>query len=127
MFYKVIFDYHSTVGSNKWNLAHDIGTGPGNVAEVLARRFSKVIASDVSPVHVAAAKERLRSLGLGGDMVELYTAGGENVSKLPEASAWNGKVELVTVAECITLMNIPAALTSFRGLLAARGTVAIWF
>lgn len=126
-FYNLIFDYHTTRGSNKWDLAHDVGTGPGNVAEVLAQRFSKVIASDVSSTHVEAAKERLETMGLLEEKIELYTAGGESISKLAEASEWNGKADLVTVAECISLMNIPAALKCFHELLGPGGTVAIWF
>lgn len=122
-FYDLIFAYHSSHDA-RWTLAHDVGTGPGNVADVLAGRFDSVVASDTSPQHAAAAQDRN---GHHGGRVTTVAAPAEGLAGLPGAGAWRGKTDLVAAAECIPIMDMPAAMRAFHALLAPGGTLAVWF
>ena len=119
-FYDRIWEYHKR-HSNQWTLAHDVGTGPGNVAEVLAARFDKVIASDPSAFHTAVAKKHLSASNV---TVEQCRA--EDLVNLVETDG-HGKADLITLAECIPLMDAEKAFSGFAKLLRPGGTLAIWF
>ena len=119
-FYDRIWDYHRSHSSH-WTLAHDIGTGPGNVAEVLGARFKKVIASDPSGFHTAVAQRRLAASNVTVEQCraeDLVTLMGPN---------GHGKADLITLAECIPLMDAEQAFSGFAKLLRPGGTLAIWF
>ena len=119
-FYERIYDYHRQ-HSDHWTLAHDVGTGPGNVAEVLAGRFDKVIASDPSGFHTAVAKRHLSALN-----VTVEQCGAEDLINVV-GSDGHGKADLITLAECIPLMDAEKAFSGFAKLLRPGGTLAIWF
>jgi methylase of polypeptide subunit release factors len=58
--------------------AFDIGTGTGVLAALLARRgAARVVATDIEPRAVACARENMRRLGLGIEVVrtDLFPAG----------------------------------------------------
>lgn len=119
-FYDRIWTYHQS-HSNHWTLAHDVGTGPGNVAEVLGARFDKVIASDPSGFHTAVARRRLAASNVtveqcrAEDLVTLVGPDGHGIA------------DLVTLAECIPLMDVERAFSGFAELLGPGGTLAVWF
>ena len=121
-FYDRIWEHHRN-HSNHWTLAHDVGTGPGNVAEVLSARFDNVIASDPSGFHTAVAKGRLSASNVtvercrAEDLVTLVGPNGNGY----------GKADLITLAECVPLMNTEQAFSGFAELLRPGGTLAIWF
>ena len=119
-FYERIWDYHRR-HSNRWTLAHDIGTGPGTVAEVLAPRFDKVIASDPSDSNAAVARRRLAAA-----RVTVEQCRAEDIVTLLGPDS-HGKTDLITVAECIPLMDSERAFSGFAKLLRPGGTLAIWF
>ena len=56
-----IFEYHKT-HCDRWEVAHDAGSGAGVAAEALAKRFKRVIVSDPNAEYVEVAKERLMNL-----------------------------------------------------------------
>ena len=115
-----IWNYHRS-HSNHWTVAHDVGTGPGNVAEVLSARFDKVVASDPSGFHTAVAQRRLSASNVTVEQCraeDLVTRVG------PDGL---GKADLITLAECIPLMNAELAFSGFAKLLRPGGTLAIWF
>lgn len=60
-FYDKIFRYHDA-HSAAYDTAHDIATGPGQVATVLATRFRHVVASDANEAHVGICRHRNSSL-----------------------------------------------------------------
>ena len=122
-FYDIIFDYHQAKGGN-WELAHDIGTGPGNVAEVVAKRFGKVIASDLSADHIAFARNRAAALRSMRN-VTFERARAEDLTSLNGVTV--NSVDLITVAKCIPLMDAKAAVSGFANVLKPGGTLAIWF
>ncbi|KAJ7047034.1 S-adenosyl-L-methionine-dependent methyltransferase [Mycena alexandri] len=119
-FYQRIYDYHKKHNPNpSWNLAHDVGTGPGNVAAQLATRFSKVVASDNNATHLAVAQHRLVQLS----RVSFFQAASEDLADhFP-----NGSVDLVTAAECLPLVDAEVAVDGFARLLRPGGTLAAWF
>ncbi|KAL8921018.1 MAG: hypothetical protein Q9208_005909 [Pyrenodesmia sp. 3 TL-2023] len=103
-------------------VAHDIGTGPGQVAEELCKHFDTVIASDTNSTHLAVAATRLEKAGLK-DRVTWTPCGAEDL-----ASAYPpGTASLLTVAECLPLLDVPRAMAAFAHLLQPEGTLAIWF
>ena len=93
-FYDRIWDYHRN-HSNHWTLAHDVGTGPGNVAEVLRARFDSVVASDPSGFHTAVAQKRLAA-----STVTVEQCRAEDLVALVGPDG-HGKADLITLAECI--------------------------
>ena len=119
-FYDRIWAYHKS-HSNQWTLAHDVGTGPGNVAEVLAGRFDKVIASDPSGFHTAVAQKHLADTN-----VTIEQCRAEDLVSLVGPDG-HGKADLITLAECIPLMDAERAFSGFAKLLRSGGTLAIWF
>lgn len=119
-FYDRIWQYHRS-HSDHWSLAHDVGTGPGNVAEVLGARFDKVVASDPSAFHTAVAQRRL-----AGSNVTVEQCRAEDLVALI-GSDGRGKADLITLAECIPLMDAERAFSGFAELLRPGGTLAIWF
>ena len=120
-FYDLIYKNHASK-KGPFGLAHDIGAGPGNVADVLAERFSRVVVSDASPENISVAKQRLKDKHDFGKLDFVVSRGEEIASKYPPGSA-----DLITAAECIPIMDGPAATASFAKLLKPGGTLAIWF
>ncbi|KAL2021625.1 hypothetical protein VTK56DRAFT_6978 [Thermocarpiscus australiensis] len=127
-FFRVIQDYHSAHGDPTTKIAHDVGTGPGNIAERLLRYYDSVVGSDVNEQALAAAPqliapEHLRRLTfVRSPAEELADAG------VVDAGAGGaGKTDLVVVSECIPLLDAPRALAAFHGLLRPGGTLAIYF
>ena len=119
-FYDLVWDYHKR-HSDSCVLAHDVGTGPGNVAEVLAKRFQRVVASDPSKSHLDTAGHRINHPSV--------TFKHCRAEDLVDAIDTNdlGQADLVTVAECIPLIDAEIAMSVFAKLLRPGGTVAIWF
>lgn len=126
-FYDLIFDYHKKIGAGGLTLAHDVGTGPGNVAnELVARGFEQVIASDASPEHAAAAQFFLRGRHDVSKFMAV-SAAAETLGTTADSGLWLGKTDLITAAECIPIMDMSAAMKTFHSLLSPGGTLAVWF
>ena len=129
-FYPLIYDYHQTRGSNKWDLAHDVACGPANVAHVLVNRFAHVVASDVSDDHVSAARGRGET-EVPPDRrgrVSYVTSSCDAIAGHPRArSEWIGRTDLLAAAECLPLIDVDASLKCWHELLSPGGTLAMWF
>ena len=122
-FYQLIYDHHRTNGG-RFDLAHDIGTGPGNIAEEIGRNFAKVHASDPSEYHISVAEHRLKAID--PNKYTTQQSRGEDISST-EKGHEAGSVDLVTVAQCIPLMDTDKAISGFGKLLKPDGTLAVWF
>ncbi|KAI4121899.1 MAG: hypothetical protein LQ338_006099 [Usnochroma carphineum] len=120
-FYQLIYDHHRANGG-EFNLAHDIGTGPGNIAEQVGTTFKRVHASDPSAYHRSVAEHRLKAID--PDKFSTQQCRGEDISN---AGHKHGSVDLITVAQCIALMDTEQATSGFAKLLKPAGTLAIWF
>ncbi|KAI4159116.1 MAG: hypothetical protein L6R39_000415 [Caloplaca ligustica] len=122
-FYDRIIAYYKTHNPSQMPaVAHDIGTGPGQVAAELCKHFDTVIASDTNSTHLDIAAARLEKAGLK-DKVTWTPLGAEDLSsKYPPSSA-----NLLTVAECLPLLDVPRAMSTFAHLLQPDGTLAVWF
>ena len=121
--YDRVYEHHRKHGSNTWNIAHDVGAGPGNVAAELSNDFDKVVVSDSNGDHVISAQDRLAVL-CPDKQFEFVHSRGEDVSN---DTGYKGTVDLVVAAESICLMDAERALSCFAELLRPRGTLAIWF
>ena len=122
-FYDRVLAYHKTHNSSRTQgVVHDIGTGPGQVAAELCKHFDSIVASDTNSTHLDVAAMRLEKAGLKGK-VTWTESGAEDLSaKYPAGSA-----KLLTVAECLPLLDVPRAMNTFSHLLQPDGTLAIWF
>lgn len=67
-FSQSIYSYHRRSHSAQFQIAHDIATGPGQVAAELSHHFEHVIASDLNPTHLEVAAHRLSSLTASGKL-----------------------------------------------------------
>ena len=92
-----------------------MGTGPGNVAQVLKDHFNKVIASDSSQFHVDVARKCINS----PDVTVIQSRAGELLDAAD--SQQRGKIDLITLTECIPLMNAEKALAVSEKLLGPGG------
>ncbi|KAH8698793.1 S-adenosyl-L-methionine-dependent methyltransferase [Talaromyces proteolyticus] len=126
-FFRVIQDYHSSHGDSTTALAHDVGTGPGNIAERLLRYYDHVVGSDVNKRALVAApslipQDKVQRMTFVHSPAENLLAGG-----VVPADVGAGKTDLVVVSECMPLLDAPKALDAFHGLLRVGGTLAIYF
>ncbi|KAG7287777.1 hypothetical protein NEMBOFW57_007292 [Staphylotrichum longicolle] len=125
-FFRVIQDYHRTHGDPTTALAHDVGTGPGNIAERLLRYYDRVVGSDVNK-HALAAAPELVSSDLIKRLTLVHSPAESLADAVDETIGGKGKTDLTTVSECIPLLDAPRALAAFRSLLRTGGTLAIYF
>jgi SAM-dependent methyltransferase len=91
--------------------AWDAGTGNGQAAQVLAARFSKVLATDISAKQLeqAARKENI-----------VYEVAGEMTQQSDQS------VDLVTVAQAIHWFDRPTFYAEVKRVLKPGGVVAVW-
>ncbi|KAL4914014.1 S-adenosyl-L-methionine-dependent methyltransferase [Aspergillus aurantiobrunneus] len=117
--YTEIYRYHEAHGG-QWDLAHDVGTGAGIVAEELATSFGCVAASDPSAFYLEQTKQRLHSSSIKSKLI-FGCHPGEDMSWLP-----SGSVDMVTIAEAIHWTDHEQVLSSASEVLKPGGTLAIW-
>ncbi|RDW91709.1 hypothetical protein BP5796_02874 [Coleophoma crateriformis] len=120
-FYNSIYNYHR-VHRGLMETAHDVGTGPGQVAAELAVHFKGVVASDINASHLAVASHRLDSL-VSSQVVKLAQSTAETLTNIHAECS----VDLITAAECLPLIDAEKAVQAFSTILRPNGTLAIWF
>ena len=121
LFYQSIYKYYE-LHRGCVSEAHDVATGPGQVAAALTSHFDRVITSDINNTYLSIAKERLKQL-IASNQVELIHLSAEEIAHIyPPSSA-----DMITAAECLPLMDAPKTLQAFSKLLKPSGTLAIWF
>ncbi len=124
-FYTLMYDYHASHSLSpppSFAVAHDIGTGPGQVAAQLASRFAHVVASDNNETSLDEARRRLSATSAAGRASFALSTGEAIASHYSAQSA-----DFIAAAECFPLMNAKVALAGFAALLKPGGTLAIWF
>ena len=94
------------------NCAWDCATGNGQAALSLARRFTRVLASD-------ASEEQIRCAVPAGNII--YRTEPAESSSLPDAS-----VDLLTVAQAYHWFDHAAFVREARRVLVGNGLMAIW-
>ena len=120
-FYQSIYYYHQS-HNGLTKMAHDVATGPGQVAAELSGHFDHVVASDINATHLAVAEHRLGSL-VSSQRVSLLRCSAEEIAdEYPPCSA-----DLIAAAECFGLVDASKALRAFSTVLKPNGTLAIWF
>lgn len=92
--------------------AWDCATGTGQAAQLLARHFIRVIATDASATQIARAVNDPR--------IDYRVASAE-ASGLANAS-----IDLLTVAQALHWFDIPAFFREARRVLKLRGIIAVW-
>lgn len=122
-FYNIIAEYHNTHHGSSI-LAHDVATGPGNVAaELIAQLgFERVVASDANETHLTVASHRLAQL-VSEEKVEIRHCAAEALASVHKKE----DVDLVTAAECMPLLDAETSLKAFAEVLKPGGTLAMWF
>lgn len=118
--YDRLFAYHDS-HSGSYDIAYDVGCGPGQVVSALAEKFSRVHGSDPNAYIISKARETFKAFR----NVSFEVGKAEAVISASKDRA--GTADLITAAECIPLMDIDAAMSAFAKLLRPGGTLAIWF
>jgi SAM-dependent methyltransferase len=125
-FFHLINAYHAGHGVPSTKVAHDVGTGPGNIAMRLAAYFDHVVGSDVNEAALAAAPALITPEKLAR-MTFVKSPAEELASGVVPEAVGRGKTDLLTVSECIPLLDASKALQAFHELLVPGGTLAIYF
>jgi ubiquinone/menaquinone biosynthesis C-methylase UbiE len=123
-FYDRVIEYYRTHNPSPPapNIAHDVGTGPGQVAAELCKYFDTIIASDANSTHLAVASTRNEKIGLNSQISWTKVSAEDLHSCYPASSA-----TFLAAAECLPLLDVPRALNTFSHLLQPNGTLAAWF
>jgi SAM-dependent methyltransferase len=116
-FYENIYAHHASLNGNVFEVAHDVGAGPGIIAEQLASKFNKVIVSEPNASYLNVAKNRVSSI-TSSDFEFLP-------EKAEESSIASGTVDLVIVSMCIHWTDTTAAINEFSRQLKKGGTLYI--
>ncbi|KAJ5383040.1 hypothetical protein N7517_000951 [Penicillium concentricum] len=123
-FFRLINEYHASHGDSRMEVAHDVGTGPGNIAARLARYYDQVVGSDVNEQALDAAPKLISP-----DLLKRMTFVRSPAEGLVTAGIPTNlqNTDLLVVSECMPLLDAPRALEAFHTLIRPGGTVAIYF
>lgn len=108
---QAIYD-HVFSHCHNFDLAWDLGTGNGQVAGVLAERFSCVIANDISAAQLEEAVQKSNITYLHGRAEEITPA--------------TGTIDLICIAQAIHWLDIPSLTGQVTRSLKAGGVFAYW-
>lgn len=124
-FFQQIVAYHKAHGETSCDVAHDVGTGPANVAWRLAPYFRRVVGSDINDSALEAGlhlvPERYRSV------VTLIKASAEDLASaaLP-SGAGVGETDLVVISMAMPLIDAEKTMAASHALLRPGGSLAIY-
>lgn len=125
-FFKIINSYHTSHGDPRAAVAHDVGTGPGNIAVRLTPYFDRIVGSDVNENALVAARALISPQQLK-QMTFVKCPAEELASGATPEAVGRGKTDLILVSECMPLLDASKALQAFYTLLRPGGTLAVYF
>lgn len=117
-FFDRIYKHHEQF-SDSWDEANDCGSGAGQCAEQLAKRFKKVHVSEPNELYLNFAQKRLSALGHPKDKFAFYAEGGE------KSSVKSNSLDLLTICEALHWCDIELAMKEFTRQLKSGGTFVI--
>ncbi|KAI0112222.1 S-adenosyl-L-methionine-dependent methyltransferase [Nemania sp. FL0031] len=125
-FLQLIYNYHQENGDPRTAVAHDVGTGPGNIAQRLLPYFDYVVGSDVADDALNMARVLIPPDDLKR-MMFVHSPAEELVKAPLPKHAGPGETDLLLVSECMPLLDAPRAVQAFHTMLRPGGTLAIYF
>ena len=97
---------------NNYNRAWDCGTGNGQVAEVLSKRFDQVIATDLSEQQISQAQVKPNVI--------------YKVHRAEQPFLENQKFDLITVGQAAHWFDLPLFFNNASTQLEEKGVLALW-
>lgn len=127
-FFDLISEYHKTHGDPRTEIAHDVGSGPGNTITRLLPYFKRVVGSDINQTALDTAarvvpRELLERLAFVHSAAEALADSGVVG---PDVGG-EGNTDLILGGEVIPLLDVPRAIAAFGKLLRPGGTLAMYF
>ncbi|KAK8933367.1 hypothetical protein KSP39_PZI015190 [Platanthera zijinensis] len=101
-------------------LAWDVGTGSGQAAASLSSLFDSVVGTDVSAEQLAHAPSHIPNIRF------VHTPPSLPLADLHRLVAPPGSVDLITVAQALHWLDLPAFYDQARAMLRPGGVVAAW-
>lgn len=121
-FFDEIYRYHHSRGYSSVRHAHDIGTGPGEVAVQLASRFDHITASDAELTYLMAARDLMARAKVSSKATFIQSTGEDiGVHARPRST------DLIAAAQSLLFMEPKPAIAAWAGILRPGGTLAIWW
>ncbi|KAL2150548.1 hypothetical protein VTH82DRAFT_7111 [Thermothelomyces myriococcoides] len=126
--FDLISEYHKTHGDPRTEIAHDVGSGPGNTITRLLPYFKRVVGSDINQTALDTAarvvpRELLERLAFVHSAAEALADSGVVG---PDVGG-EGNTDLILGGEVIPLLDVPRAIAAFGKLLRPGGTLAMYF
>jgi NAD(P)-dependent dehydrogenase (short-subunit alcohol dehydrogenase family)/SAM-dependent methyltransferase len=103
-----------------------VGTGPGNIAARLGNHFNHVVGSDINESVLDAALSIVPDKILKR-MTFVHSPAEALAQNTPAQVGGQGTTDLITVSECMPLLDETTALKAFHKLLRPGGTLGIYF
>ena len=124
--FQYINAYHAEHGSHQHVVAHDVSTGPGNIAAHLARYYDHVLASDANASALMAARS-LISEETRRQITFINCPAEDLRQQNTTMDLREGETDLVVVSQSLPLFSASRALRVFHSLLRPGGTFASLF
>ncbi len=106
-----LFDYLASISPRR-QLAWDCACGAGQASAALAEHFDCVVATDASAQQIAAATPHAQVT--------------YRVAKAEDSGLPSGTVDLVTVAQALHWLDLPAFYAEVHRVLRPAGVLAVW-
>lgn len=120
--YNTVLDHHLATGGH-FDLALDVGCGPGNATRDIAPSFDHAIGVDAGAAMIEAARALGGKTKSGSD-IRFEVSPGESFSNIPGIEP--GSVDLITVGMAAHWFEMEKFWVEAAKVLKPGGTVAIW-
>ena len=120
-FWSLIWDCHQSHGNATFEHIHDLGSGPGIHASVLASKFSNILFSDPNPLNMEMAQAHIKQTRDDGERFSYRVGRGEDITNHVDEK---GVFDMVIAFNSLHWMDAEKCLPAIASSLKPNGTFA---